>query len=337
MLTMLTLEIKRYFSTFAGILVFWLVSLAMFFLLNVAVAELTQRGSLFEPFTIGVVNHDETAEILFVFNFFDEYIIDLQFMEMSEAMEQLQNGIIPAFIEIPPNFTQDVFVGINSPFTIFVNNSYPLQANLAQLVATGGIAYLSVSQAGVFATLEYAQMQGIPQSELILPVNIAFAMELLNHQDIFQTQQLPLVAGNVADYFLRRFAVFWQFLGLLVIIKILPWYSTAMLARFKLAQTPKINIITIKFAGIFAAMLLVSAPIIPILGLAATFGSALIISLFGLLAGKICQQASNRGIFIFSVALSMYFASGGIVPFAFLPQGLTVMRFFSLNYWVVFF
>ncbi|MCL1987175.1 MAG: ABC transporter permease [Firmicutes bacterium] len=332
MLTMLLLEIKS--GKYTGILFFWLASLLIFFMLNLAINEITRRGSLFEPFVVGVVNHDEAAEIAFIFNFFDQYIIQLQFMEQSEAMEQLQNGEIPAFIEIPPNFTQDVFVGRNSPFTIYVNNNYPLQVNLTQLVATGGIAYLSVTQAGVFATLEYAQQQGFPQNELILPVNIAFAMELLTHQNMFNVQVLPLVTGNVSDYFLQRFAVFWQFLGLLAISKILPWYSFATLARFKLAKISKIKVLTIKYFGIFVAMLGVSVPILPILGIFATILSALLISAFGLFVGKLCNKDSTRGMLIFSVALFMYFASGGIVPFVFLPTELAVMRWFSLNYWI---
>ena len=191
---MVALEIKGYIHAYKRILCFLLFGLAMGMVLRLGVNELTDRGSLFEPFTIGVVDHDGTPELVFLFDFFNARVMDLEMMEMSQARQKLASGEIPAFIELPPNFTQDIFRGINSPFLVHVNSSFPLQSNLVQLFATGGIAYLSASQAGIYATLEYAAAQGLDTSPLIIPVNMAFVSELINYDNMFVRETLPLVA-----------------------------------------------------------------------------------------------------------------------------------------------
>lgn len=336
--SMVALEAKGYLCAYKEILCFLLAGFIIAVTLYMAVAEITSRGSLFEPFTVGVVDHDGTPELIFVFDFFNEYVIDLEFMEKYDALARLRAGEIPAFVELPENFTRDVFYGVNSPFTVHLNREFPLQGNLVQLLATGGIAYLSASQAGVYATLGYALEAGVPwenvQRDLLIPVNMAFAGELIRHDDLFLREVVPLVAGG-ADYFIRRFAVFWHILSLLALLKFLPWYSPGIEARFQLAGVPKHMICGIKWAGLFAAVAFMSIPIMPVLGVASALFSSVFVTTFGLLSGKLFKHDGARGLFIFFVALAMYFASGGIIPFVFLPHELLPMRYLSVIYWIV--
>ena len=298
-------------------------------------SQLVSRGSLFEPFTVGVVDLDGTPELIFVFDFFNEHVIDLEFMEKGDALNRLAAGEIPGFIELPENFTRDVFHGVNSPFTVHVNNALPLQSALVRLLASGGVAYLSASQAGVYAALGYAYDRGMAwddiQRDLLIPVNMAFAQELINHGDMFIRREVEMVAGDPASFFIERFALFWHMLGLLALVKFLPWYSSGIIARFRLAGVSAMDVVTIKWAGLFTAMLVLSLPIMPIAGVPAAIASAVFTSAFGLFSGKLFAHDGARGLFIFVTALAMYFASGGIVPFAFLPRWLWVIRYFSLG------
>ena len=333
-MTMALLEIKSYIYALKGMLCFLIVGLAMGAVLWIGIDELTARGSLFEPFTIGVVDHDGTPELIFLFDFFGEYVIDLEFLEKAEAGRQLASGEIPAFVELPPDFTRDIFYGINSPFTVHVNSGFPLQSNLVQLLASGAIAYLSVSQAGVYATLEYAAEHGLDWGTLLIPVNMAFVQELIRYDDMFTREVIPLITGSPADYFIRRFAVFWHMLSLIALTGFLPGYSPGNMARFKLADIPLWQIIGIKWSGLFAAAVLMSLPIIPFIGIVEALLVSLFISAFGMLTGRLFKQKSACGLFIFFTALAMYFASGGIIPFVFLPRELLPMRWLSVNYWV---
>ena len=342
-MTMAILEIKGYLQAYREMICFLLSGFLVASILFLGVNMLVERGGLFEPFTVGVVDHDGTPELIFVFDFFNENIINLEFMEKDEALAKLEAGEIPAFVELPENFTRDVFHGINSPFTVHQSSALPLQGMLVQLLASSGIAFLSASQAGVYATLGYVYEAGVTweqvQQELLIPVNMAFAQQLIRHSDIFEVEVLSMVAGgregvSPSDYFLRRFAAFWHMISLLALQKYLIWYPPGIIARFKLAGIKNFEIYIIKWIGLFAATGIMALPLIPIVGIIAWVVSTLFTASFGLLLGKLVKGSGARGLMIFSVALIMYFASGGIVPFVFLPMELLPMRYFSVIYWV---
>lgn len=328
---MILLEAKNYMREVWAIIAFLAAGLLIAWVLWFGVLELSERGSIFEPFTLGVVDNDGTPELIFVFDFFNEYVIDLEFMTQEEARQKLTDGEIPAFVELPHRFTQDVFRGENSPFIVHIDNRFPLQGNLVQLLASGGIAYLSASQAGVYATLGYAQDAGISgedvQRNLLIPVNMAYVQQMLNFNDIFREEVVHLVEGSVTDYFIVRFAVFWHMLSLIVLAKFLRGYPPGVMARFKLAQTPQWQVCGIKWTGLFIVIGLMSIPLMPFVGILEALALSAFVSAFGLFVGK-------HPLLIFFAALLMYFASGGIIPYVFLPRELLLMRWLSVNYWV---
>ena len=339
LLIMALLEVKGYIHAYREIVCFLLAGFVIGAVLWLGAEELTARDSLFEPFTLGVVDQDGTPELVFLFDFFNEHVIDLELMEKSEAMERIATGDIPAFVELPPYFTRDVFYGTNTPFTVHVNAGFPMQGMLVQLLSSGSIAYLSSSQAGVYATLGHAYSLGVSwgdvQSDLLIPVNMTFAQELIRHNDMFAREELSLLEGEAPeDYFIQRFAVFWHMLSLLALVQLLPWYPLGVMARFKFASIPPLTVLGIKWTGLFVMVVLLSIPIMPLIGVGRALLSSLFISAFGLLSGKLFKCTNARGMFIFFVALAMYFASGGIVPFVFLSQEMAPMRWLSLNYWI---
>jgi len=328
---LILLEVKNYLREIWTIVAFLAAGLLIAWILWFGVLELSNRGSLFEPFTLGVVDNDGTPELIFVFDFFNEYIIDLEFMAEEEAHQKLSNGEIPVFVELPHRFTQDVFHGTNSPFIVHIDSRFPLQGNLVQMLASGGIAYLSASQAGVYATLGYARDSGISweetQRNLLIPVNMAFVQQMLKFEDIFKEEIVHLVEGSVTDYFIVRFAVFWHMLSLIVLAKFLSGYSLGVMARFKVAKIPQWQVCGIKWAGLFIVIGLISTPLMPFVGILEALMLSAFVSAFGLFIGK-------HPLFIFFAALLMYFASGGIIPYVFLPRELLPLRWLSVNYWV---
>jgi nitroimidazol reductase NimA-like FMN-containing flavoprotein (pyridoxamine 5'-phosphate oxidase superfamily) len=175
---LLKIELIRYIREYRRVLFSFAAGAFIFIVLLAGVNVLTERGSLFEPFVIGVVDNDGAPELMFVFDYFNENIADLEYMEYAEARRKLLAGEIPAFIELPENFAADIFTGANSPFTVHVNDRLPLQAGVVRLLASGGIAFLSVSQAGIYAALDEAAAQGLSWEEInnsiLLPVNFAF-------------------------------------------------------------------------------------------------------------------------------------------------------------------
>ena len=334
--SMAALEAKGYLSAYREVICFLVAGIVVGAVLYAGARELAARGSLFEPFTVGVVDLDGTPELIFVFDFFNEYVIDLEFMEKHEATNRLVAKEIPAFVEVPENFTRDVFFGVNSPFSVHLNREFPLQGSLVQMLAYGGIAYLSASQAGVYATLGYAMDAGMSwedvQRELLIPVNMAFASELIRHDDLFVREVVFLVDGEPTDFFLRRFVAFWHMLSLLFLLRFLLWYPPGILLRFKLAGVPLLAVIGIKWLGLFCAIVFISVPMMFLLEVHVVLMLSVFVATFGLLSGKLFRHDGARGLFIFFVALVMYFNSGGIIPYVFLPQEIQFLRWFSFDF-----
>ena len=65
MFIMTVLEIKGYAAAYKEILCFWLTGLIIGGVLFLSIGEIAERGSLFEPFTIGVVDNDGAPELIF--------------------------------------------------------------------------------------------------------------------------------------------------------------------------------------------------------------------------------------------------------------------------------
>jgi hypothetical protein len=113
-------------------------------------------GAFLLPFSVGVVDSGDSPEIRFVFDFFND-TIKLDYMDKTDAEQKLSAGEIPAYVELPDRFAQDIMNGSNTPFILHGNSELPLQLALTRLLASGGVAFLSASQAGIYATIDQAQ------------------------------------------------------------------------------------------------------------------------------------------------------------------------------------
>jgi len=259
-------------------------------------------------------------------------------LDKEEARAMLASGAIQAYIELPENFTTDIMFGVNSPFTVHVNAGFPLQGRMVQLLATGGIAYLSAAQAGIYATLDEAAASGMPREEInrfiLLPVNVAFAMRLLEFEAQFIQKTLPLTGEQPPTvFYAQRFVVFWYMLNLLVFIKILRGYTAGVFARLKLAGVPLWKVLLIRFVGLWKAQVLLMLPLLFFWQNFILLALPFFMSAFAMLAVMLFKQDSVCGLFIFFTALGMWFASGGIIPWVYLPRALWAMRWLSANYW----
>jgi len=335
---MFALEIKGYLGEYKRLLFSLLMAVLMGSILWLAVIAMDERGGLFESFTVGVVDNDMAAELQFVFDFFNEYVIDLAYMDEEEACAMLASGAIPAFIELPEDFATDIMSGVNSPFTVHVNAGFPLQGRMVQLLATGGIAYLSAAQAGIYATLDEAAAQGMTREEInrfvLIPVNVAFAMRLLEFESQFVQQLLPLTGEQPPSvFYARRFVIFWYMLNLLVLVKIMRGYTPGVYARFRLAGVPFWKVLAVRLVGLWVVQALLMLPLLFFWVDLSLLTLPLFLSAFALLATTIFKQDSACGIFIFFTALGMWFASGGIIPWVYLPRALWPIRWLSANYW----
>jgi hypothetical protein len=338
MITLISMEIKRYVAEYRRIAASLAVAVIVGLALWGAAGALERRGYLFEPFTVGVVDNDGAAELRFVFDFLHEAVTDMAFLSETEAAERMRGGTLPAYAALPNNFTEDIFRGRNAPFTLHVHRGFPLQSGMVRLMATGGIAYISVSQAGVYATLDEAEALGIPSADinnfLVIPVNAAYMMNLIEFKNLFTHETLNLTGDvSVGEFYLRRFAAFWTTLTLLTFARALTGYTPGITARLTLAGLAVWKIQIMRIMGFLVVQLALCFPLYFILGVAVGFAWALFLTAFGLLAAALFKRETGFGLFVFFSALVMWLMSGGVAPPAFLPQGLWGMGAWSPVHW----
>jgi hypothetical protein len=340
------LEIKKYLSAYRRVLFAAVSAVCTCWLVLAAVNVILERQSLFEPFSVGVVDYGDSPEIRMVFDFFSENAIQLEYMDKATAEDRLRRGEIPAYVELPERFAEDIIYGANTPFRLYGNNDMPLQWALSRLLASSGVAFLSSSQAGIYATIDLAREQGMEwdfiNRYILFPINIAFINHMLRYDDFFVIETLPLTETGMSPvtHYVFCFTAFLLMLLTIAFVKSLTAYTRVVYDRYRLAGWSVWRVQSIRFAGLFAMNLLLTVPLyglaVYVTGIPFWLGAlalAFCVSGFGLMAAVLCKTDTACGIVIFISAAVMLFLAGGILPMPFLPQEIHGLRFATIPYW----
>jgi hypothetical protein len=343
-------EIKKYLSAYKRLLFGLLSAVAACVILLSGVNGLLTRGRLFEPFSIGVVDREGTGEIRFVFDFFND-IVQMDYMDEYEAEAKLKAGAIPAYVELPERFAADIIRGKNTPFTLHGSGDFPLQLAMTKLLATGGVAFLSSSQAGIYATMDYAYEKGMgwefANRYILYPVNVAFLKQLLNYAELFSAQTVTMTDGRTAAaHYALTFLAFLCMLALPAFAPALMGYNTGVYARYRMAGKHFLHLQCIRLAGVCAVHALWVTPAYAAVAYytlpagadmpgicMAGLTLSICVGAFGLMAAALFKDETAFGLFIFVVAFGMLFIAGGLLPPAFLPPALHPLKLASIPHW----
>jgi ABC-2 type transport system permease protein len=338
------LEVKKYLTAYRRLLIGLLAAGFICVAVGAGADMLLGRQSLFEPFTIGVVDNGGSPEIKIVFDFFNE-AVGLDYLDKEEAERRLTAGEIPAYVELPDRFAQDIMSGVNTPFVLHGNSDFALQLSLTRLLASGGVAFLSSSQAGIYATFDQAREGGMAWEDIeryiLMPINVAFVKKMLSYDEFFTAEVLPLTEGTPWTHYVYSFAAFMLILNLLSFTKAMRGHTAAVYARYKLAGVSFPAVQAVRLAGLTVPHILLSVPLYflatrdILLSLAAGFVLAFCVSCFGMAVSAVFKSEAAAGLFIFLSGIVMLFISGGIVPLAYLPRGMHALRYAGIPYWAV--
>lgn len=344
-MNILLLELKKYLYN-GRLILFCLAStvlLAAF--VFTAAGTLVARQSLFEPFSIGIVDNDNTTETNFLIdtlNRQEKINAAVTFIKLTEqeAHSGLEQGLLPAYLEIPAQFTEDIKNGRNSPFTLYGNSKRPMQLAVTKVLSKAGIAFLTSSQAGIYASIDYAYEHGLSyeiiNEQLVMPLNLQFAIKLYNYGNFFTMKNIPFPEGlSPSLYYLLSLSSYWLLLVSIVFIKILKdSIRPGLTARYKLAGFSFWTLHGLRFFGIFAACLFCVLPLAFFIGYRILF-IALSAAAFALMAACFWKSGTACGLFVFIGASLMLLFSGGIVPAAYLPASFQAFKYFTVIYWII--
>ncbi|MCL2351874.1 MAG: ABC transporter permease [Firmicutes bacterium] len=334
----LKLEIKKHAAAYLQLLICLLAALLAGVFVLAAAMSILDRKSPFADFTVGVVNNDGALETKMLLDSLRKKAANLREIPEADALAALKNGAIPAYIVIPTGFADDVKSGVNTPFLLYGNPSLPIQWKLTQILAQGGVAYLSASQAGIYATMDCASARGMAWEDvvanLLYPVNAAFIKYMLDDSRLYRFAALTTTDGfPVAVFYGMNFAAFFALLSLQVFIKPVRERDEAR-ARYAAAGIPPA---AARGLGVAAMWLGLCAALLPLFFITG-WKTALMAFCLAAYADFMATAIKNRGacaFTMFALAAVMLYLSGGVVPPAFLPEIYSKLQYATLTYWFV--
>jgi hypothetical protein len=208
------------------------------------------------------------------------------------------------------------------------------------------VAFLSSSQAGIYATIDLAREQGMEwdfiNRYILFPINIAFINHMLRYDEFYFVEVVPLTQSELspAAHYIFCFVAFLMLLITVSFVKSLTAYTRAVYDRYRLAGWSVVRVQGIRLAGLFIVNLALALPLYGLsVYLTGMFywpgGLALVfcVSGFALMAAALFKNETACGLFLFVSALAMIFVAGAILPLPFLPQALHDWRYVSVVYW----
>lgn len=155
------LEYKRSLKVLCASFGNWIIML-IFLVFGVSLISnnLLQTQSI-KKIQVGVVIPEEEAESRLVAEFASavesvKAVCDFLYFDKQTAMKKLKNGQLQAVVVVPDNFYNDIYIGKNTPATLYFPENSVYDIQMFQEVFADGISWLQVAEAGVYATLNTA-------------------------------------------------------------------------------------------------------------------------------------------------------------------------------------
>lgn len=339
---MLICEIKLLLTSYKKILS-GVSFLALFCALMVALIAALPSRLLFAPFTIGIVDNDDSTEITLLLEMLKSHeslhhLISFERMPAGVAAARLDANEIPAYIIVPEGFTQGVIIGENPPLALVGNESRVVQLSVTRLLVGAGVAFITTSQSGIYATLDYAYKQGMDWNKvldsLVVPINIEYMKALLAYEDYFDKTELSAtdtIPGS--EYYLNSVLIFLMYLFLVTLTDVI-YTAPQVYRRWRMCGTPLIKVMFMKWIALWFFISLIMIPLFPFYGVN-LFAAAFLLSGLGLMSAQLFKGEQASRFFLFTFAIITLFISGGALPLAFLPEVFGPISMVTPNYWFI--
>lgn len=140
-----------------------LFAMLVFCILGVSVCSyILLQAQFFQYLDVAVVIPEEEKESQIIAQYISsmdsvESICSFHYLELDEAMEGLEENQFQAVIALPQNFYEDIYVGENTPATIYLPENAELNVKVFQELFLDGVSIVQISEAGVYASLNTAK------------------------------------------------------------------------------------------------------------------------------------------------------------------------------------
>lgn len=313
-----------------------------------------------QTFTLAIVDLEDsewTKMIIDTVNQMESItkLCDIQVLPKEKAKKQLDKGEVTAIITIPPQFVEDVMKGKNTPLTIEKKDGTLLESIVADELVSAAAKLLSAAQAGIYTTLDAYEMLGsdggAKYEKLMQEINIIFTKEMLGRHNLFEVKEV-VATKNMAPlqhYILSGFIAM-MLLGLMLVMEVIePFNRQEILMRYSVAKVKAEKLILSKIISLslfnvgVGGIILGSVAILSKLsgleiewslslqGIMGILLCAVSLASVSMIIGMLLKGKDAYSLFIFMIAATMTFLSGGIIPVAYLPQAISKLKLFTYN------
>lgn len=302
-----------------------------------AVNYMESRKSLIEKFKMGIVIEDSNKYLDYLLNIglsqkdLNE-TIQFEIMDKKTAEDLLYNQNIPSYIIIPDGFTSSILDGSNINIGFVANPNIEIPYKISEIIVKAGVAFLSSSQSGIYATIDYANKNNIYSERAVTNINIEFGKALLAYKNYYN-EKLVYTTGNLpvkTNYLYSIIIFFITIFGINFYSGLNQIFNKEVYPRLKPMGFRKVLLVT--FVSIFILCNIVCIPAYYFMGFKTILLAINLASLF-VFCSLCFKNNTSNGLFIFSISIFMLLISGGIIPRSFLPQLINNISFLSINYY----
>lgn len=353
------LELKRGWKVFLKS-IGSLIGILILIVLGVSACNyVLQQTQSMKTVAVGVVIPKEESQAKMIAQYISsmdsvQSISDFCYLDYPTAMEKLQNGELQAVLTLPANFYEDIYVGENTPATIYWSADMPLNLGMFQELLLDGVSLVQISEAGVYASLDAARFQKtqVDQRDIGDFIVTMYIETILNRDDIFDKyMKSPLGEMSTNQYYVvALFTVFllmagvnfgflYQSHGKAVEIKLhmhgigagkVAWIKILVMADVLFSVGMLLYLLLCMLSGFWST-----------LGVWFSWKTAmglgilcLSISAFLHIVYTIAGNGFQGSVLLLAINFIMLLCSGSIVPAAYLPKAAAVAgEFLPLHFW----
>jgi len=344
LLRLILIESKKYAHEYRRIFLTACISALILAALSFLVYETAERGSLFEHFTVGIVEYDGYQELDLIMNILNENediktLLSIERMEIGEAEARFAAGDIPAYVVLPPGFVRSIMNGSNIPFEFHGNPDMPLSVMIVRAFSEAGISFLTSSQAGIYSVYDFASDRGMSGADindkLFFPINYEYAAQLLRYDTFFKQEPLTEPGFKSAKtFYMQSFAIFFLLINMTAFAKSLLDHTPDTRNRFRIAGVPALKVHGVRYAALLIPTMLLCLPAFFLFGWR-LFVIAPVLAGFYFICSRFFKSEIKFSVFVTVSSVAMMFFSGGIVPTNFMPDSFENFKYLTLNYWLV--
>lgn len=349
-------DIKLFLKDWKACVILFAVPFAFISFFVYALTPYLNKSNFVEPFSIALVDKEDTAQTRMLTRQIDELYIFKEVLRIKEAdaLDMLSKGSVASVIIIPAGYTESVAAGENKPVTVIGSSSKPLQSFIVKNLMQSAANLVSAAQSAITTIYHYNEKMGLKGGKLEEQFNdstMFFFLEALGRSEVFsQIETNSKFNLTPVEYFTAAliviFAMFAGMPGMKMLVTERAMGITARLAAapVKMWQMvlSKLLVSSILLILQFGIIILSTSAVFknywgaPVKSILLLFGGLVFaISAWSVFVSAISRSSASADAIGNLGILTMAIIGGSIYPLSSMPDFIRSLSRFTINRWAM--